>query len=194
MIRRCAGTVVGVEDNSVHIALASLPDLVLEVNVAQTHQPGLAVGSEVILHTHLHVRAEELSLYGFLAEGELRVFQRLIRVSGVGPRAACSLLGSLGPAELVQAILSDQPRMIAQAPGIGRRTAQKIILELKDRVEDLVAAAEMPAPAAAPDRDLIQLLVDMGFPVAQAGQAVAQVPEEVEAIEDRLKVALQVLG
>ena len=194
MIRRCAGTVVGTDDNSVHIALASLPDLVLEINVPQIHLSGLAAGGEAVLHTYLHVRAEELSLYGFPTEGELRVFQRLIRVSGVGPRAACSLLGALGPAELVQAILSDSPQMIAQAPGIGRRTAQKIILELKDRVEDLVVDAEMPAPAAAPDRELIQLLVDMGFPVAQASQAVAQVPEDVEAIEDRLKAALQVLG
>ncbi|MCY4520016.1 MAG: Holliday junction ATP-dependent DNA helicase RuvA [Caldilineaceae bacterium] len=194
MIRRCAGTVVGADDNSVHIALASLPDLVLEINVPQIHLSGLAAGSEVELHTYLHVRAEELSLYGFPTEGDLRVFQRLIRVSGVGPRAACSLLGALGPAELVQAILSDSPQMIAQAPGIGRRTAQKIILELKDRVEDLVVDAEMPAPAAAPDRELIQLLVDMGFPVAQASQAVAQVPEDVEAIEERLKAALQVLG
>ena len=194
MIRRCAGTVVGADDSSVHIALASLPDLVLEINVPQIHLSGLAAGSEAVLHTYLHVRAEELSLYGFPNEGELRVFQRLIRVSGVGPRAACSLLGSLGPAELVQAILSDQPQMSAQAPGIGRRTAQKIILELKDRVEDLVVAAEMPAPAAAPDRELIQLLVDMGFPVAQASQAVAQVPDEVEALEDRLKTSLQLLG
>lgn len=194
MIRRCAGTVVGAEDTSVHIALASLPDLVLEVNVPQVHLSGLAVGGEVELHTYLHVRAEELSLYGFPNEGELRVFLRLIRVSGVGPRAACSLLGSLGPSELVQAILSDHPQTIAQAPGIGRRTAQKIILELKDRVEDLIAAAEMPAPAGAPDRELIQLLVDMGFPVAQASQAVAQVPGEVEALEDRLKAALQLLG
>lgn len=194
MIRRCAGTVVGADDSSVHIALASLPDLVLEINVPQIHLSSLTTGSEVELHTYLHVRAEELSLYGFPNEGELRVFQRLIRVSGVGPRAACSLLGSLGPAELVQAILSDQPQMIAQAPGIGRRTAQKIILELKDRVEDLVVAAEMPAPAAAPDRELIQLLVDMGFPVAQASQAVAQVPDEVEALEDRLKTSLQLLG
>lgn len=194
MIRRCTGTVVGADDSSVHIALASLPDLVLEINVPQIHLSGLAAGSEAVLHTYLHVRAEELSLYGFPNEGELKVFQRLIRVSGVGPRAACSLLGALGPAELVQAILSDQPQMIAQAPGIGRRTAQKIILELKDRVEDLVVDAEMPAPAAAPDRELIQLLVDMGFPVAQASQAVAQVPEEVEAIENRLKAALQLLG
>lgn len=194
MIRRCAGTVVGADDSSVHIALASLPDLVLEINVPQIHLSNLTTGSEMELHTYLHVRAEELSLYGFPNEGELRVFQRLIRVSGVGPRAACSLLGSLGPAELVQAILSDQPQMIAQAPGIGRRTAQKIILELKDRVEDLVVAAEMPAPAAAPDRELIQLLVDMGFPVAQASQAVAQVPDEVEALEDRLKTSLQLLG
>lgn len=194
MIRRCAGTVVGADDNSVHIALASLPDLVLEINVPQIHLSGLAAGGEVELHTYLHVRAEELSLYGFPNEGELRVFQRLIRVSGVGPRAACSLLGALGPAELVQAILSDSPQMIAQAPGIGRRTAQKIILELKDRVEDLVVDAEMPTPAAAPDRELIQLLVDMGFSVAQASQAVAQVPGEVEAIEDRLKAALRVIG
>ena len=194
MIRRCAGTVVGTEDNCVHMALASLPDLVLEINVPQIHLSGLSVGSEAELHTYLHVRAEELSLYGFPNEGELRVFQRLIKVSGVGPRAACSLLGSLGPSELVQAIVSDHPQMIAQAPGIGRRTAQKIILELKDRVEDLVAAAEMPAPAGAPDRELVQLLVDMGFPVARASQAVAQVPEEVDAIEERLKAALQLLG
>lgn len=194
MIRRCAGTVVGADDNSVHLALASLPDLVLEINVPQIHLSDLAAGGEAVLYTYLHVRAEELSLYGFPTEGELRVFQRLIRVSGVGPRAACSLLGALGPAELVRAIVSDLPQMIAQAPGIGRRTAQKIILELKDRVEDLVVDAEMPAPTAAPDRELIQLLVDMGFPVAQASQAVAQVPGEVTAIEDRLKTALQVLG
>ena len=131
---------------------------------------------------------------GFLSEGELQVFQRLIRVSGVGPRAASNLLGSVGPSELIQAILSDHPQTISQAPGIGKRTAEKIILELKDRLADLVADMEMPVPAGMPDMEIVQVLVDMGFPSSQANQAVSQIPDDVVAVEDRLKTALQLLG
>ncbi len=194
MIRRLTGHVVAADDQTVVVGLGGAHGLCLEVRVPDPQQTALAVGTEVTLITYLHVRAEELSLFGFLAEEDYQIFMQLIRVNGVGPRAAVGMLGVMSPAALVQAIVHNDPKAIAQAPGVGPRTARKIILELADRMADFAALGPGMAPPVDTDADVLVALIQMGFSVAEARQALGQVPAEVQDEGERLRLALQNLG
>lgn len=194
MIRRLTGKVVSTDQQNVLLDLTSSPGLCVEIQISDTQSPEFDIGTEVTLHTHLHVRPEELSLFGFLTEEGHQIFKRLIRVNGVGPRAAMGILGALKPEILIHAILHNEPKVIAQAPGIGPRTAQKIILELADRISDISTLSqgiEMPTDK---DADMLAVLTQMGFSVAEATRALADVPEDVQEEGDRLRQALQNLG
>ena len=105
---------------------------------------GIRVGDEIKLYTHFAVREDAMLLYGFLSEDDLELFRMLLGVSGIGPKAAVSILSGLSADTLRFAVLSNDSATIAKAPGIGRKTAQKIILELKDKV-DLEDAFEKKA-------------------------------------------------
>ncbi len=195
MIRRLAGQVVAAERQTVVVELGAVPGLCLEVWVSDPQRPELAVGVTVTLITYLYVRAEDLSLFGFLAEEDYRIFMQLIRVNGVGPRAALGMLSVLSPAALVQAIVHNEPKVIAQAPGVGPRTAKKIILELGDRVADLASLVDDGAALPVEkDADMLAALTQMGFSDAEASKALGQVPEDVEDEGERLRLALQNLG
>ena len=194
MIRRLTGQVVAVEQQNVVLALGSAPKLCVEIQVPDPQSPELEVGAEVTLITYLHVRPEELSLFGFLSEEDHQIFRRLIRVNGVGPRAALGMLGALSPDTLIQAILHNEPKVIAQAPGIGPRTAQKIILELADRISDIATLTDGFALPVDKDADILAVLTQMGFSASEASRALGQIPEEVKDEGDRLRLALQNLG
>ena len=163
MIRRLTGQVVAAEQQNVVLALGSAPELCVEIQVPDPQSPELEVGAEVTLITYLHVRPEELSLFGFLSEEDHQIFRRLIRVNGVGPRAALGMLGALSPDTLIQAILHNEPKVIAQAPGIGPRTAQKIILELADRISDIATLTDGFVLPVDRDADILAVLTQMGF-------------------------------
>ena len=194
MIRRLTGQVVAAEKQTVVVSLSAVPGLCLEVRVPDPQNPELAVDTEVTLTTYLYVRAEELSLFGFLSEEDYQLFMQLIRVNGVGPRAAIGLLGAMRPAVLVQAILHNDPKVIAQAPGIGPRTAKKIILDLADRIADFATLVHEIALPADEDADMLAALTQMGFSAAEASKALGQVPADVEDEGERLRLALQNLG
>lgn len=194
MIRKLAGQVAAQEAQAVILALGEGRGLWVEVNVPDPAAAELAVGERVSLYTHLYVRAEELSLYGFLRPEEYRFFRQLLRVNGVGPRAACGLLGAMAPAALAQAILHNEPKVITRAPGIGKRTAQKIIMELADRLADLDADyAGMPSAVQA-DEEVLQALTQMGFSQAEAQQALRNVPADITDEGERIRLALRQLG
>lgn len=152
-----------------------------------------AEGDEVVVHTHLHVREDELTLYGFESEEERELFERLIAISGVGPKVALAVLSSLQPDALRGAIARDDVALLSSVPGVGRKTAQRLILELKDRLAlpDLGPNAGVSEPlAAAEARDA---LLAMGFSPAEAAAALRDAPPGARA-EDLLKAALKALG
>lgn len=194
MIRRLSGLVVEIQDQSLLVAPGGLPSLCLEVRVPDAHSPDCAPGQEITLHIHMHVREDDLSLFGFLSQEEYRLFMQLIRVGGVGPRAAVGLLGAVSPGALVHAILHNEPKVITQAPGIGPRTARKIIMELADRADELAALSVESVQPTDADAEMVAALVQMGFSAAEAGAALGQVPEDVEDEGERLRLALQQLG
>lgn len=157
-------------------------------------------GAEITLRVHTHVREDALQLYGFLTDLERQLFERLIAISGIGPRLAIAVLSGMDTRELVAAVQRADVARLTGVPGIGRKTAERIVLELKDRLAQLAFAPEGGAPFASPaDRlrdDLISALQNLGYHRPQAERAVEFVltgtPEAT--FEAALKQALRELA
>ncbi len=151
-----------------------------------------AIGSEVLLFTHLHVREDELSLYGFATEDELRLFETLLTVSGIGPKVGLSILSAAPVETLRVAIAQGNLDVLTAIPGIGKKTAQRLILELKGKID--VSGMGEVGELTPLDRDVIDALINLGYSAAEATRAARAVPTEVKTIEERVRVALQYLG
>ena len=133
------------------------------------------LGEVILLHTHLVVREDDLSLIGFASEEELGLFEKLIGVSGVGPKLALTLISAMAPDALRLAIGQEQPDLLARVPGIGKKTAQKIVLELKDKVGPVEVAEGLAALTEA-DAAVIDALTALGYSIVEAQRAVAKPP------------------
>lgn len=129
-----------------------------------------AEGDEVTVYTHLHVREDEITLFGFESELEHEVFERLITVSGIGPKVALSALSALSPSAIAEAIAREDDVLIATVPGIGKKTAQRIIIELKDRMGLPSLGGKVARGTAA--AEATDALVSMGFSPAEVAAAV----------------------
>ena len=151
-------------------------------------------GGEVALHVHTHVRDDTLALFGFWTERERSLFERLIAVSGIGPKLAQTVLSGMSPDDLVAAIGTGDARRLNSIPGVGKKTAERMILELREKVQDLASAAA-PVPTVV-ENDLIGALVGLGYKQAVARRAVAQVGKEHPdaAFAERLKESLALLS
>jgi Holliday junction DNA helicase RuvA len=150
------------------------------------------IGRQIFLHTYLVVREDLLALYGFSDVEEREIFEMLLGVSGVGPRLALAVISNLSLELLQGAIAGDQPDVLVQVPGIGRKTAEKIIIDLKDRLDVPLALAE---PPSAIDSDVLGALTALGYSVIEAKAAVQSVPPDApEDLEERLRIALKSLG
>ncbi len=151
-----------------------------------------AVGEEVRLLTSLQVREDSLTLYGFIDQPQRELFDVLIGVTGIGPKVALSLLSSGDTDEVRGAIAAGDITRLARTPGIGKRTAERLVLELKGKVGPAGAAA---APTSAADTDLVMLLGSLGFSAAEANAALAALPAGApDDIEERLRLALRYFG
>jgi Holliday junction DNA helicase RuvA len=151
-----------------------------------------AVGSDVQLYTHLRVREDELSLYGFATEEELRLFETLMTVSGIGPKVAMNVLSSASVDTLRVAIAQGNVDALTAIPGIGKKTAQRLALELKGKI-DVSGLGEVSELTQA-DADVVDALINLGYSAAEAARASRAVPSTAKTIEDKVRVALQYLG
>ncbi|MEE8163189.1 MAG: Holliday junction branch migration protein RuvA [Anaerolineae bacterium] len=148
-----------------------------------------AIGRQVELFTHLHVRENELTLYGCNSEDELALFELLLRVSGVGPRVALAMLSTMPPDSLRLAIAQGNAEVLATVPGIGPKMAKKIVFHLKDSVEVQFGPEAIPFLTEA-DADVIAALTSLGYSVAEAQAALQSLPDEEMEIEERVRLAL----
>lgn len=164
----------------------------------------LAEGEEVRLYTYLQVREDAMVLFGFLSRDELQLFKKLITVSGIGPKGGLSLI-SMGADELRFAIASGDTKMISRAPGIGKRTAERLVLELKDKIDVSASVGPDGSPYAPQDGDVsaadpaasdaAQALAALGYSMSDAVRAVKQAKSEgSEDTESLLKTALKYLA
>ena len=159
-------------------------------------QPALAAarqGDLILLYTHLVVREDDLMLVGFATEEELFLFESLLRVQGIGPKLALSVLSSMAPDTLRLAISQEQPELLSRVPGIGRKTAQKIVLELRDKIGAPELAEGLAALTEA-DAAVIDALTTLGYSVVEAQRAVQGLPRDVTDVEDRLRRAMASLA
>jgi holliday junction DNA helicase RuvA len=156
-------------------------------------------GDEVTLLTHTHVREDALALFGFLTAAEQALFERLIAVSGVGPKLALSILSGIEAPDLVTALRSSDLARLTRIPGVGKKTAERLVLELRDKVQGL-AATEEEAPATAPlssaKEDLVSALVHLGYsrPEAEKGVDRALKDDGAGRFEDILRRTLRILS
>jgi Holliday junction DNA helicase RuvA len=155
----------------------------------------LATGVPASLFTHLHVREDALTLYGFASPAELTLFEQLIGVSGVGPRAALGLLSGLDGPALATAIASGQSDLLRKIPGIGQKTAERIVLDLRDKVavpDDVPPPSMTKAGDRKPDAELIAALMGLGYTQAEAVAAAERLPQDGDTpLEDRIRLVLQ---
>ena len=149
------------------------------------------VGGEVKLFTHLHVREDDLSLYGFGSIDELRLFETLITVSGLGPKTAMGMLSAMSADHVAMAIASGSVEILTTIPGIGKKTAERLILELKDKVGGVLISAP-PGKAAQENADAVAALISLGYSVAEATRVVGILPSGQKlSLEQKIKLALQ---
>jgi Holliday junction DNA helicase RuvA len=153
--------------------------------VAATPRVTARVGEEATIETHLHVREDALQLYGFAGADERELFELLLGVSGIGPKVALAIVSGSPPADLRRAIARDDLARFEAIPGIGRKTAQRVVLELKDKLGDPVAAASGGGELLARDA-----LVELGWTVIDADRALADVDESL-SVEEQVRSALK---
>lgn len=150
------------------------------------------VGAEMALFTHLVVREDSLELFGFSARNELTFFQMLLTVSGVGPRGALSIVG-LGSIESVKrAIGSGDANYLTSVSGIGRKTAEKIIIDLRDKLSALGHKSENGEFSG--DSDALEALVKLGYTKEEARSAIKQIPETAVTLNEKIREALKYIG
>ncbi len=199
MIAYLKGTVTEVDKDSIILECQNIgyrifmPGSVLE-RMGRT-------GEERIIHTYLNIREDAMQLYGFLTKNDLSVFRLLLGVSGIGPKAAMGILSYFSWEDLSFAVLSDDAAAIAKAPGIGKKTAQKVILELKDklRLEDAFeqkfsegGASGQPTGEPEAAQEAVEALVALGYGRTEALKAVRQVSAGGDMdVEDLLRAALK---
>ncbi len=151
---------------------------------------GTKVGAEIALHTHLSVREDGMTLYGFASADERGLFQTLIAVSGVGPKVALALLSIMAVDELSYAIASGNAAALSRAPGVGQKLASRIALELRDKL-----TAEPPVALPGDSSDVVAALMGLGYTQAEATEAVAKSELPADApVEDKVRLALSYFG
>ena len=199
MIGRLTGRIVECDPERVLIDVAGV-GYALQVPLSTYYQLASAAERAVSLHVHTHVREDALLLFGFATREERQLFELLIEISGVGPRMALAILSGIGPEDLRRAVREQDRARLQQIPGVGRKTAERLLLELRDKIERLsagVAPAGKAGPAATGEGalrdDAVSALVNLGFPRERAEVAVRGTADRLGAeasLESLLRGAL----
>jgi len=149
------------------------------------------IGQIVNVFTYLHVREDALELYGFLDKEELNLFEKLISISGIGPKSAMGILGVEKADKLRAAIIEGRSELLTKASGVGKKTADRIILELRNKLEQEGTGKIVGVMEA--DHDIVEALSNLGYTKSQARDALAKIDAKVTKMEERIKEALRLL-
>lgn len=188
MIAQLEGKIAGIKGNSVILQVGGVGYKV----AVSAYTLGKVVGQErVLFHIHTHVREDILALYGFLNEEELTMFELLISISGIGPKVALSILSIADVKTICTAIVNKDPSILTRVSGVGKKTAERVIVELQNKV-DAVNVEDQAATLAG--QDTIEALTSMGYSITEAREALKLVPAEVTDVSKRIRQALKNLG
>lgn len=188
MIAQLEGKIAGIKGNSVILMVSGVG---YQVNVS-TYTLGKVVGQEqVLFHIHTHVREDMLALYGFLNEEDLAMFELLISISGIGPRVALSILSIADVKTIRTAIVNKDPSILTRVSGVGKRTAERVIIELQNKVD---AVGVEDQESALSGQDAIEALTSLGYSVTEAREALKLVSSDIKDVSTRVRQALRNLG
>ncbi|UCD53793.1 MAG: Holliday junction branch migration protein RuvA [Dehalococcoidia bacterium] len=152
------------------------------------------IGEEVKIHTYFHLREDNAALYGFTSADELRLFQTLLGVSGLGPKLALAMLSAMSPDKLVMAIAGGSADLLTAVPGVGKKVAERVVLELRDKI-GVGWMTTAGVQVAEENAEVLAALISLGYSVTEASRAVATLPPDPElSLEEKVKLALQYFG
>lgn len=187
MIGRIRGVLVSSRETGLIIDVAGVGYEIAMTTRDLATLPG--IGEEIVVHTHTHVREDDISLYGFAAESDRELFRILLSASGVGPKVALALLASMTAEEIVRAITSEDPDALTVAPGVGKRGAQKLVIELGPKL----SGRETEVVGGHSLGSVRQALEGLGYSAAEINRVVNDLDPN-DPIEDQVKAALQRLA
>jgi len=188
MIGRLRGTVVGRRSEGVMLDVGGVG---YEIAVTpQTLGSLPAIGDELALHTHLHVREDAMTLFGFMDEQGRDMFRLLLATSGIGPKVAMAIMGSMGVTELHRAVINEDVDALTVVPGIGKRSAQRLLLELKPKLVDADVTSVVGTTESGRVREALE---GLGYGPSEIREVVAEIPPEAP-LQEQLRVALKALG
>jgi len=188
MIATLRGEITQVEDNAIIIETGGVG---LRVFVPKPLRERTKAGEAIFLFTHLVVREDDWKLFGFESQADRELFTILLGVDGVGPRTALAVLSTLNLETVQRAVFSDEPGLLSRVPGIGIKTAQKMVLYLHDRLKP-VSGLEKIASLSDTDSEVLAALTALGYSVVEAQTAIQSIPKDApEDVEERLRLALQ---
>lgn len=151
------------------------------------------IGEKVTLHTHFWVREEAHLLFGFMTEQERVLFRQLTKISGIGARTGLAILSGLSVADLHQAVVAQDSMRLTKVPGIGKKTAERLLLELRDRISPLSVLSETGGTMSVVDKDVLSALLALGYNDREANRALGQLPEGV-TVSDGIMQSLKFLS
>jgi len=191
MIASLAGNIRHKELNSITVDVGGVG-----YRVAVTTETALEakVGSPISIWTHLVVRETALELFGFLDKETLEIFELLITISGIGPKSALGILNIVSPATLRQAVASEDTTYLTRVSGIGKKNAEKIVLELKNKLKFSKEDTSTGSVQAREESDALEALVSLGYSERDARDALKKVPKNIEGASERVKAALKLLS
>lgn len=188
MIAQLEGKIVGNRGNAVILMVGGVG---YQVAVSAYTLGKLAGRDQVLLHIHTHVREDQFNLFGFLDEDELHMFELLISVSGIGPKMGLSILSVADLKTIRLAIVNKDPNILTRVSGVGKKTAEKLIVELQNKVTMVAGDEDGDASAS---QDALEALTSLGYSVAQAREALKLVPADITDVSLRIRAALKNLG
>lgn len=187
MIGKLKGKVENIDDGHAIIDVGGVGYLVqmTDVNLGK-----ISLEDEAELFIHMHVREDQLALFGFQTKEEMTVFELLLSISGIGPKAALGILTIASPATIKTAIVEGDATILTKVSGVGKKTAERVILELKNKVEMLPVGEQEEARG---DQEVVEALMAMGYSAAEAREANQSVPKDIEDISEKMKLALKAM-
>jgi Holliday junction DNA helicase RuvA len=188
MIATLRGEITQIEDKALVVEVGGVG---MRVHVPAPLLEQMKVGEVVLLYTHLVVRQDALTLYGFETIADRSLFNMLLGVDGVGPKVALSVLSTLNLDTVQRAVINQQDEILSRVPGVGKKTAQKIVLYLHDRLKPISGLQAVAAMSDA-DSEVLAALTTLGYSVVEAQTAIQSIPKDApEDVEERLRLALQ---
>jgi Holliday junction DNA helicase RuvA len=188
MIATLRGEISQIEENAIVMEVGGVG---LRVFVPAPVRTRLKVGEALLLFTHLVVREDALTLYGFESQGDRELFNLLLGVDGVGPKVALSVLSAMSVDAIQRAVFAEEADILSRVPGVGKKTAQKMALHLKDKLKPTDALARVAAMSDT-DGEVLAALTALGYSVIEAQTALQSIPKDApDDVEERLRLALQ---